>query len=115
MSRETVRLRQEVILLPETERLVIAEDMIRRLPVGESIRSWTDTNPKGGITLTKHAEGMIGIESYRDTARFALEQQTEIVNTEEVTKEKKSYSPTLGLYISMIILCILYLIIRKQE
>lgn len=115
MSRETVRLRQEVILLPETERLVIAEDMIRRLPVGESIRSRTDTNPKGGISLTKHAEGVIGIESYRDTVRLALEQQTEITQKEESIGKRKQLSAVyLLICMLFIVLCLTGLLIRKR-
>lgn len=115
MSRETVRLRQEVILLPETERLVIAEDMIRRLPVGESIRSRTDTNPKGGISLTKHAKGVIGIESYRDTVRLALEQQTEITQKEESIGKRKQLSAVyLLICMLLIVLCLTGLLIRKR-
>ena len=90
VNRETVRLRQEVILLPETERLVISEEAIRKLPTGHSIRSHSDNKATdSGITLTKQADGLIGIECRRDTVRIRNDTVYESVREDVLLVEKE--------------------------
>ena len=90
VNRETVRLRQEVILLPETERLVISEEAIRKLPTGHSIRSHSDNKETdSGITLTKQADGLIGIECRRDTVRIRNDTVDESVREDVLLVEKE--------------------------
>ena len=89
VNRETVRLRQEVILLPETERLVISEEAIRKLPTGHSIRSHPDNKATdSGITLTKQADGLIDIECRRDTVRIRNDTVDESVREDVLLVEK---------------------------
>ena len=90
VSRETVKLRQEVILLPETERLVISEDAIGNLPTGHSIRSRSDNKATvGGITLTKQADGLIDIACSRDTVRIRNDIIDESVREDVLLVEKE--------------------------
>ena len=90
VNRETVRLRQEVILLPETERLVISEDAIRNLPTGHTIRSHSDNKATvSGITLTKQANGLIGIACSRDTVRIRNDTVDESVREGVLLTEKE--------------------------
>ena len=65
---QTERLRQEVILLPESERLIVDISTLDRLtPATEFV---TPKSNSSGLTVKKRADGLIEIESRRDTVRI---------------------------------------------
>ncbi|MGL5920994.1 MAG: hypothetical protein ACRCZQ_10925 [Bacteroidales bacterium] len=64
----TERIGQEVILLPESERLIVDLSTLDRLtPATEFI---APKNNSGGLTVKKRPDGLIEIESRRDTIRI---------------------------------------------
>ncbi|MGL5226805.1 MAG: hypothetical protein ACRC77_01300 [Bacteroidales bacterium] len=97
-------LRHEVILLPETDRLVISEDVIRKLPVGSSIRSRSQTEGENGIVFTKQENGVFEIEGKRDTVRVALT-DTFVRNESQVNESEKRSCPYL-LYVGFLLVLI---------
>ncbi|MGL5920017.1 MAG: hypothetical protein ACRCZQ_05910 [Bacteroidales bacterium] len=65
---QTERIGQEVILLPESERLIVDLSMLDRLtPETEFV---APKDKSGGLTVKKRADGLIEIESRRDTVRI---------------------------------------------
>ncbi|MGL5786187.1 MAG: hypothetical protein ACRCX4_05180 [Bacteroidales bacterium] len=65
---QTEQLRQEVILLPESERLIVDISTLDRLtPATEFV---TPKSNSSGLTVKKRADGLIEIESRRDTVRI---------------------------------------------
>lgn len=64
----TERIGQEVILLPESERLIVDLSSLERLtPATEFVAPKENA---GGLTVKKRADGLIEIESRRDTVRI---------------------------------------------
>ena len=64
----TERIGQEVILLPESERLIVDLSTLDRLsPATEFV---APKGNSGGLTVKKRADGLIEIESRRDTVRI---------------------------------------------
>ncbi len=115
VNRETVRLRQEVILLPETERLVISEEAIRKLPTDHSIRSHSDNKATdSGITLTKQADGLIGIECRRDTVRIRNDTVDESVREDFLLVEKEEPWKQQGLKF-LLILFLIGLVVKRLK
>ena len=65
---QTERIGQEVILLPESERLIVDLSTLDRLtPATEFVAPKENA---GGLTVKKRADGLIEIESRRDTVRI---------------------------------------------
>ena len=64
----TERIGQEVILLPESERLIVDLSSLERLtPATEFV---TPIGNSAGLTVKKRPDGLIEIESRRDTVRI---------------------------------------------
>ena len=106
MHQETKMLRQEVILLPETDRIVLSEEVISKLPVGGSIRSRSQKEGEKGLILKKEEGGLVVIESKRDTMR--IEQRTSFETNEthaiEEVKRRQPYYLYVGVILMLIII-----------
>ena len=68
MRIQTERVGQEVILLPESEKLIVDLSTLKNLPVAAPL-IFTEEKP-GGLTVKKRPDGLIEIESRRDTIRI---------------------------------------------
>lgn len=62
---QTERIGQEVILLPESEKLIIDLSALNNLPVAASLIP--PQEKQSGLTVKKRPDGLIEIESRRDT------------------------------------------------
>lgn len=98
-------LRQEVILLPETDWIVLSEEAIRKLPVGGSIRSRSLKEGENGIIFKKEEGGLVVIESKRDTMR--IEQITSLEKNETHAIEEVKRSQPYLLYVGVILILII--------
>ncbi|MGL5785192.1 MAG: hypothetical protein ACRCX4_00015 [Bacteroidales bacterium] len=65
---QTERLRQEVILLPESERLIVDLSALNNLAPASALIAPKEN--AGGLTVKKRADGLIEIESRKDTVRI---------------------------------------------
>ena len=65
---QTEQLRQEVILLPESERLIVDLSALGNLAPASALIAPKEN--AGGLTVKKRADGLIEIESRRDTVRI---------------------------------------------
>ena len=101
--------------MPKTERLVISEEAIRKLPTGHSIRSHSDNKETdSGITLTKQADGLIGIECRRDTVRIRNDTIDESVREDVLFVEKAKPASHNWLWALLISIGIFLLVKREK-
>ncbi|MGL5319156.1 MAG: hypothetical protein ACRC9Q_10785 [Bacteroidales bacterium] len=84
----TERIGQEVILLPESERVIVDLSTLDRLTPATAFVA--PQKRAGGLTVKKRADGLIEIESRRDTVRIAANAVCEHSEVEAETKEVKN-------------------------
>ncbi|MGL4780664.1 MAG: hypothetical protein ACRCXN_07535 [Bacteroidales bacterium] len=69
---------------------MIAEDAIRNLPTGHTIRSHSDNKATvSGIMLTKQADGLIDIACRRDTVRIRTDTVDESVREDVLLTDRE--------------------------
>ena len=82
---QTERLRQEVILLPESERLIVDLSALNNLTPASALIAPKEN--AGGLTVKKRADGLIEIESRKDTVR--IRSDTACSHTVELSEVKE--------------------------
>ena len=104
---ETERLRQEVILLPESERLIVDLSALDNLAPASALIAPKEN--AGGLTVKKRADGLIEVESRRDTVR--IRSDTVCSHTAEFTEVKEERSrgrPWVIVLAVLLLICFFY-------
>ena len=103
---QTERLRQEVILLPESERLVVDLSALNNLAPASVLIAPKEN--AGGLTVKKRADGLIDIESRRDTVRIRSDTAcSHTVEFSEVKEERNRGRPWVIVLAVFLLVCIL--------
>lgn len=103
----TERIEQEVILLPESERLIVDPVWLSKMPVSEG-------NPGGdGLSVRKREDGLIEIAHRRDTVRVNGLRDLKSESA-DIYRDTKRYSNSFPSGLLIILLVLILVLIRKK-
>lgn len=112
-SLQTERIGQEVILLPESERLLVDLSALENMPRASTLTKPKETD-KGGLTVKKRPDGLIEIESRRDTIRIRSDTVcNHSQENTEVMQKKESGNAALKWLSLFLLICLFVYLLRR--